>query len=667
MSGIFGGLLGRGISPEERAAWWEVIDIPRTNAGVSVTMDSALTMAAVFACVRILAEDVAKLPLLVYKRRKDGGKDRAVDHPLYEILHNAPNEEMTSYAWREGQQAWLGSWGNAYSIIRSNRGGQVVELWPLRSEWMQVNRDNGNLVYEYSVDGLQPKTYPASMILHTHGFGFDGIQGYSPIRLARQTIGLGMAAEGYGARFFANDARPGIVLKHPGKLSQGAADRLKEESEKFSGMGNQWKPRLLEEGLEIIEVGVPPEDAQFLQTRKFQVEEVARWFRMPPHKIQDLERSTNNNIEHQSIEYVVDTLLPWLTRWEQALTQKLLTERERSQGYFVAFLVDGLLRGDITSRYEAYTKARQWGWMSADDVRALENLNPLPGDQGKIYMVPLNMIPAESVGAGFGATEAQARQLSQPGERRTLHPEERAGQAARYRHKLMGAYKGTFKDAAGRVVRAEARDIRQQAQKMVGLHPDADFEQWLAAYYENHANFTADQFLPVLLSYAELVAEAVAQEGHAVEAQENIQRFMEVYGQGVGTRHSGRNLYTLQSKLAQARDGELDALAIIEETLDHWVENQPEMMAQEETVRSNNGLATMLYGMAGVLYLTWISLGKSCPYCSDLNGRVVGIQEYFLTAGSEYQPEGAEQPLTVNKSKRHPPAHAGCDCLVVAG
>lgn len=679
MAGLFGNLLAARES-EQRAAWWEMVGIPSTNAGVSVTMDSALTMAAVFACIRILAEDVAKLPLHVYKRRRDGGKDRATDHPLYSILHDVPNDEMASFNWRESQQAWLGSWGNAYSSIRTNGRGEVVEIYPLRAEWMEPKRtQSGELVYEYRENGMGPaQTFPDFRILHIPGFGFDGIRGYSPIQLAKQSIGLGMAAEQYGARFFGNDARPGFVLSHPGKLGQEAYDRLKNELAKGGGLVNAHKPKILEEGLEIKEIGIPPEDAQFLQTRKFQVEEIARWYRMPPHKIQDLERSTNNNIEHQSIEYVVDTLMPWLSRWEQILTLKLLTNRERKQGYFIAFLVDALLRGDVQSRFAAYAQGRQWGWLSADDVRERENMNPLPDGQGKIYMVPLNMIPAGSVGSLEALAGDPGERAAESGEIATgpagirnevsARIEQRAKQAANYRHKIMAAHRGIFADTAGRVVRAEAREIRKQATQMIGRGVAvAEFVAWLANYYEQHAEFTRDQFLPVLLSYAELVAEAVAQEGYQPDADTNTQRFMEVYAQSLGARHSGRNLYQLQAKIEQAQAGELDIMAAIDETLDRWIEIQPDEIALEESTRSNNALATMLYSMAGVMYLRWVSFGDSCPYCSNLDGRVIGIQEYFLVGGTEYQPEGAERPLTVNKSKRHPPAHGGCDCMVVAG
>lgn len=361
-----------------------------TASGVWVNPDVALTMSAVYACVRVLAESVASLPLITYRRVTGGGKERATTHAMYSVLHDAPNAEMTSLQFREAMVANQCLWGNAYARIVFDGGGRVRELWPLLSRYMQVRRENGRLTYRYDEPGQQ-QTLTAEQVLHVPALGINGVMGISPITLARQAIGLGLAMQEFGAGFFGNGALPGIVLMHPGQMSDPAYKRLKESwEERHRGPENAQKVALLEEGAKAEKIGVPPEDAQFLQSRKFQIGEIARIFRVPPHLVGDLEKATFSNIEQQSLEFVVYTLAPWLVRWEQAIALRLLTASERRE-YFVEHLVDGLLRGDIVSRYNAYHVARQDGWLNADEIRAKENMNPIGGDAGQTYWTPMNV------------------------------------------------------------------------------------------------------------------------------------------------------------------------------------------------------------------------------------------------------------------------------------
>lgn len=371
----------------------------KSIAGVSVTERNALQIMAVLACVKVISETVASLPLPVYRRLKPRGKERAPDHSLYPILHDLPNPEMTSFTWRETMQSHALTWGNAYSEIEYDENWYIKALWPLLPDRTYPVRDttSGAISFVTSLPNGQQVSLSQERVLHIPGLGFDGLKGYSPIALAREAIGVAKAAEEFGGRFFANGAHLGGVLEHPGQLSDKAYDRLKEEVEELSGLTKSHRLKILEEGMKYTRIGIPPNDAQFLETRKFQIEEIARIYRVPLHMIQNLDRATFSNIEQQSLEFVIHTIRPWLVRWEQSLTWKLLTPSER-KAYLVEFLVDGLLRGDIKSRYEAYSIAKQNGWMNSDDIRELENQNPLKGGQGQIYYVPLNMIPADQVG-----------------------------------------------------------------------------------------------------------------------------------------------------------------------------------------------------------------------------------------------------------------------------
>ena len=377
-----------------------------TTSGKSVTERSAMQVTAVYSCVRVLAEAVAGLPLCLYRYTEDGGKEKAIDHPLYLLLHDEPNPEMSSFVFRETLMTHLLLWGNAYAQIIRNGRGEVFALYPLMPNKMTVDRDsNGQLYYQYSrssdeaptLSGSTVSLHPAD-VLHIPGLGFDGLVGYSPIAMAKNAIGMAIACEEYGAKFFANGAAPGGVLEHPGTIKD--PQRVRESWQStFGGSGNANKIAVLEEGMKYTPIGISPEQAQFLETRKFQINEIARIFRVPPHMVGDLEKSSFSNIEQQSLEFVKYTLDPWVVRWEQSLTRSLLSTDEKKR-FFVKFTLEGLLRGDYASRMSGYATARQNGWMSANDIRELENLDRIPAELGgDLYLINGNMLPLEKAGA----------------------------------------------------------------------------------------------------------------------------------------------------------------------------------------------------------------------------------------------------------------------------
>lgn len=371
-----------------------------TPSGQQVTEQTAMQTSAVYACVRILAESVASLPLHLYEV-SEGNRNRAYEHSLYALLHDQVNEDMTSFIFRETLMTHLLLWGNAYAQIIRNGRGEVLGLYPLLPDQMEVIRTKSNqLFYVYTKVDEQFKETKVSLktedVLHIPGLGFDGLVGYSPIAMAKNTIGLSIAAEEYGAKFFANGANPGGILEHPGIVKD--PERLRQSWQaQFSGT-NQHRIAVLEEGMSFKQTTIPPDQAQFLETRKFQLNEIARLFRIPPHMIGDLERSSYNNIEQQSMEFVKYTLNPWVTRWEQALKKALLTPQEKAS-YQIKFNVNGLLRGDYESRMNGYAVARQNGWLSANDIRELEDLNKIsPEEGGDKYLVNGNMLPLDLAG-----------------------------------------------------------------------------------------------------------------------------------------------------------------------------------------------------------------------------------------------------------------------------
>lgn len=382
----------------------------RTTSGKTVNERTALQTTAVYACVRILSETIASLPLHVYRYTK-GGKAKDTEHVLYTLLHDEPNPDMTSFVFRETLMSHLLIWGNAYSQILRDRSGQVIGLYPLLPDQMSVHRsEKGKLFYVYNRyeednPNFQEKgsiVLSQEEVLHIPGLGFDGLIGYSPIALAKNAVGMTLACEEYGASFFGNGANPGGVLEHPGILKDPGKVRDSWNAV-YQGTRNAHKVAVLEEGMSYKQIGIPPEEAQFLETRKFQINEIARLFRIPPHMVGDLEKSSFSNIEQQSLEFVKYTLDPWVVRFEQGLKKSLLLPEEKKT-HFIKFNVDGLLRGDYQSRMNGYAIGRQNGWLSTNDIRELEELNPIsPEEGGDLYLINGNMTKLKDAG-GFMKT-----------------------------------------------------------------------------------------------------------------------------------------------------------------------------------------------------------------------------------------------------------------------
>jgi len=386
-----------------------------TTAGKQINEHTAMQMTAVYSCVRILAETVACLPLHVYKYNSSGGKEKYIKHPLYKLLHDEPNPEMTSFSFRETLMSHLLLWGNAYAQIIRNARGEVIALYPLMPNKMTVDRDkNGRLFYLYQRStedvptiGKDSQVYlDPTNVLHIPGLGFDGLVGYSPIAMAKNAVGLSMATEEYGAKFFANGAAPGGVLEHPGTIKD--PQKVKDSwNSAYQGSANSHRVAVLEEGMKYQPIGISPEQAQFLETRKFQINEIARIFRVPPHMLADLEKSSFSNIEQQSLEFVKYTLDPWVIRWEQTMCRSLLMESEKPE-VFIKFNVDGLLRGDYASRMSGYATARQNGWMSTNDIRELENLDRISAELGgDLYLINGAMTKLQDAGAFSNNTERE--------------------------------------------------------------------------------------------------------------------------------------------------------------------------------------------------------------------------------------------------------------------
>ena len=355
-----------------------------SKTGVQVSEDNALTFSAVYAAVRIISETIASIPLNVYQA--DGEtRVKAVGHPVQDLLAKAPNSVSSTFTFREAMASNLVLHGNAYAKIEMNAAGRPTALIPLNPMKVEVKVVDGEKVYVFD----KKHTYLDYEMLHFVGLSFNGLTGKSPLSMAREAVAIGLAAQEYGARFYSNGANAGGVITAPGRLNTEVVKRLRESWNRAqSGNSNSHSTAILEEGMKYEKIGLDPEAAQFLQSRKFQVNEIARIFRIPPSYLADLDNSsTKANVEQQAIQFVRDCITPYVRRMEVELNRKLF--REDEPNLYAYFTMEGLMRGDQKARYEAYAVARNWGWLSVNDIRDLENLNPVEG--GDIYLQPLNM------------------------------------------------------------------------------------------------------------------------------------------------------------------------------------------------------------------------------------------------------------------------------------
>lgn len=464
-----------------------------TTAGNRVTPANAMTLSAYFGGLRCISEDIGKLPLNIYERL-ERGKRLATDHPLWQMLHVAPNPEMSSMSCRETMQQWAMGWGNGIAEIEFNYGGKPIALHPLHPQRVSIKRDrDGKLFYRVFSDILGRETEYKDLepwqVFHIHGLG-NGVEGYSVLRFASESLGLSLAAQDFGAAFFGNGTNANGILMHPEHLEDKALNNLRRSwMERHSGGKNAHKPLILEEGMKWEQLTIPPEEAQFLQTRQFQVVEVCRWFRIPPHKLQHLDRATFSNIEHQSLEYVNDALQPWLSRWENEIQRKLIGED--NQRFFACHDTLSLLRTDAKARAEYIKTMSSIGAYSPNDGREMENMNPIPGPEGDQYYIMSNMTTLKNAAEGKNlATKAAPPGNKPPSGKAVSSPGDENAKDYFLRHHP------AYLSAAVRVCNKEQKAFERAQEKYAGNLPA--FMKWCESFLTEHYEMCYGSFDPLV-------------------------------------------------------------------------------------------------------------------------------------------------------------------------
>ena len=684
-----------------------VFGVEESHAGVDVTPWSALTLSTVYACISAIANQMAALPLLVYRR--DGRKRvRATDRPEFQLLHKRANPRMSAFTWKQTMFGHVLGWGNAWSEKEYDSQMRVVNLWPIRPDRFQRFRTvNGHLVVDFTLPNGGEVTLEYWRLHHVRGLGADGYLGYSPVALAMQSIGLALAAEEYGARFFSNDARPGVVLKHPGQLkTQEAKDRLLASwRNEAGGLSNAHRTRLLEDGMDLLTIGIPPNEAQFLETRQFQTAQIASWFGVPPSIIGDMERATWSNSEQAALNFKTFCLRPWASNHEAQLVMDVLP----SDGSLdVEYLFDDFLRGDSGVRWASYEVGQRVGALSVNEIRAFEGLDPiengdehyLPSNMGRLdeegnILTPLSAkLPiaesaeeAESAenseGQGQGpraegrGDEEEQRTSPRPspeerehgtsprpspegeGEKRAAIERRQVRSQAR-RKSTVDAYRETLAEIYGRTVRKEVRDIRAQLPTIE--RSLSEFVDWLTDYYRELSPFMVRSLLPVLRALMVAIIDQAADEldKESVGLTEAFEAWVQGYADNYAREWGNDSLAELQAAAEEALGADGDPVQAVEQHLGYWEEQKAATQSNAESVNAANAMAVAAYEGYRVERLRWRTNAGACEICSPLDGKVVGIREFFA------QPGDTLGGATMKKRKRHPPLHGGCNCHVEA-
>jgi len=673
----FADKIKRNLKLSDPKAWnpslWNLYGMSETESGVQVTEETALNLSSLYAGINIISSDIASLPIHLYKKRSDGKRKLITNHNSLERLNYRANPYMPAVNFRQATMAHILSWGNMYAEIGKDSMGQVTELWPIPPHKVFPEWVGGDLKYRIVVGGQPDVWLNREKVLHVAGLGYDGIIGYSVVRKAAESIGLSMASEKFGARYFGANTNIGGVVKFPRAMSADSQKNLRQSMAKYQGGDKSHRWMLLEQGMEVEQLGFSPDDSQFLQTRQFQVSEIARWLNMPPHKLKDLIRSTFSNIEEQEIEYYTGTITPWTNVLEQNYNNQLLTENEHRLGYYFKHSLKAVLRGNSNARADYYTKRFFLGTITPNEIRAFEDEEPLDTDYADKTYIQMNLTPLDDIDKD---PVMPAADKNLPGEqpptpeqieddnrsywRRILDRDAEQVKLIEHRSvigrdKISSRYYSLILDAAERIVLKEAKAVGKNI-KNGGNKSSVD------EFYKHMPAVIRKQLQGVISTYQEAIMDQAASEVSLDvddiigDARKWIDEYFDIYV----LRHVGRS----QGQINALLDKE-DSQELVMQRMDEWIERRPEKIAVEESVRAANSATQFVFWSAGFSSVWRIRGAETCPYCQELNGRKVKPGQSLFTSDAEFEPKGAKNgPMKIRGGLSHPPLHQGCDCYV---
>lgn len=659
----------RNLSLSDPKAWnpslWNLYGLAKTESGVAVTEETATNLSSVYAAINIISSDIASLPIHLYRKQSNGKRKIITDHPALERLNYLSNPFMPAVRFRQTTMAHILAWGNMYPEIVRDGLGRIAELWPITPDRVFPEWKSGVLRYRIKTTGADIYL-PQEKVLHVAGLGFDGFTGYSVIRKAAESIGLSIASEKFGARYFGANTNMGGAIKYPRALGEDAKKNLKASLADYTGGKHSHRWMILEQGMEIEKLGFSPDDSQFLQTRQFQVSEIARWFNMPPHKLKDLIRSTFSNIEEQEIEYYTGTITPWTNTLEQSYNIQLLTPKEHKLGYYFKHSLKGVLRGNSNARADYYTKRFYLGTITPNEIRAFEDEEPLDTEYADKTYIQMNLMPLDDIDKEPVLPPAPK---NLPGEQpvEEIKPEEKSIDWARDKLKLLEyrniiardrvakRYHPLVEDAAEQVIFREFSLIKNQFKGKA-----LDIEK----IYATFKKFVIKKMSPVFTAFSDSIFnQALLEVGESVDETptgitSEVNRYTDVYA----TRHVASSSGQL---LKIVTDNDEDIQELVMQRVDEWKDTRPKKIANNESVRLSSFVAQTAFFSYGFKSYWRIRGPETCPYCQELNGRAIKQGQSYFEGGEEHEPKGATSgPMLIRGMVTHPPLHQGCDCYI---
>lgn len=685
-----------------------------SRSGMVVSDARAMESSAVLCAVRNLSEGIGQLPLHLYRKSETGNarRVRAEEHPLYRVLHLAPNPELTPIEFKAWIMHSMLFYGDAFCEVERTKSGKVIALWPLLAWRMKVHRDPKTraITYNYTTDTGESLPIPKERLIHFRGYYTGGLVGLSLKRQGRESIGLGLSLEEYAAKIFKRGFLAGGVIKRKDSVTPEAAERIARTFYGKEGLEDAHRPQILDEDMDFVPTGVKPADAQMIESRNFQILEVCRVFNIQPHRLFELSRATFSNIEQMAMEFLIYTLGPWMVRIQERINVDLLSAEEQGQ-YYTEFMPEALLRTDIKTRYESYRLAIQEGIMTRDEVRDRENLNPYAEGLGSVPTIPVNMqalalavrvaapaaapagIDANAGTRGLGLTAKNAESTEKAcgcgvahGRRDASEEDEARRRKSAARLRVRSVWQGVFREKAAQLVRGVSREVRKLAKRAGGErateHGQARTDTDKAAGEARALNIDALRglleryfadggegwdFVRALFSgafgeYGAEMAKAAADEVSGAEVPD-LTQFAQEYSDAFLRRMLGDQYW----ELIRAMEASEEPEAALEEVLTRWQQELPEQVSGYESVRFGDAAAMKAWVLLGVTRYAWLANGDGCPLCQQLNGQIVGVQQFFAVPGDTVDPnDGSTAPMTVSSRIGHAPLHKGCSCTVVA-
>ena len=628
--------------------FWYNVAGSGTKSGTQVSEKSAMKYLTVARCVMLISADLARLPLNLYRKSADGGKEIVLDHPLYNVLHTEANSEINSLQYRQAANGHIELWGNHYGRVKRNNLNQVIALFPVINPGaVDVKRnERGKLIYKWRDPGGKEYAEKKENMFHVPGFGFNGVVGLSIINIIREAVGLGIANDEFASRYFGQGMNIGAVMNIPQELGEGREAYLASIKKEYAGMKNSHGILITQNDETFTPLSMPLRDAQFLEGREFQKQEIAGFYGVPGHKVGIYQANTNrNNTEQENQGYLDSCLIHRITRYETCINQQLLSKEDRRSGLFAEFNVAGLLRADSQARAEYYNKIFQVGGISPNEIRAKENWNPDPNPAADQKYVMLNMVPLDMAG--------KAQELKKPEEKAIRSLKE--NRSIQTRDRITRQFYPLFFQAAERIVNLEGNAVKNKVAKFRKLRAVSDMESWLDDFYNGMPDKIKRELGPVIKSFSDAIIEESMSEMGLEDV--DLDKFVNDYIDTYALRHTSSSLGQLRALL---KDG-IDELEV---RVDEWREKRPEKIATNETTRSSNAFYQAVAFSAGLSTVWRIRGAKTCPFCKSLSGKRVSSGQVFVNDGEDLNPEGAEAPMKIRGMKTHPPLHRGCDCYL---